>query len=143
MKRIFVLSVIFCLMATFTFAAKQTVLFKAKMDCGSCKQKVEKTLSFEKGVKALEVNLEKQTISVTFDNEKTTVEKLQAAINKTDVKAQVVKNCSKDANKCCSNKPAEQCCKNNPNAKPCSHNAETKSCGQATTTSGCSKTCTK
>ncbi|MEA4984808.1 MAG: heavy metal-associated domain-containing protein [Paludibacter sp.] len=61
---------------------RTTVIFNVAMDCHSCQQKIEKNIAFEKGVKALDVSLQKQTVQITYDTRKTTVEKLQEAIKK-------------------------------------------------------------
>ncbi|MEA4937487.1 hypothetical protein SDC9_115263 [bioreactor metagenome] len=61
---------------------KQSVVFNVAMDCHSCQQKIEKNIAFEKGVKAMDVSLEKQTVAITFDTKKTDVAKLQQAFKK-------------------------------------------------------------
>lgn len=60
----------------------ETVVFVSNMHCENCVKKVTDNISFEKGVKDLDVNLEKNTIKVTFDSSKNTKEKLAAAIKK-------------------------------------------------------------
>ncbi len=52
----------------------RTVVFATNMRCGNCVKKVKENLSFAKGVKALDVSLEKQQITVTYDAAKTSVE---------------------------------------------------------------------
>lgn len=59
-----------------------TVYFKAVIDCPGCKAKLEKNLPFEKGIKDLNVDMEKGVIKVTFQKDKNTIEKLKAAIEK-------------------------------------------------------------
>lgn len=62
---------------------RETVVFCVDdMDCQSCKMKIEKNIAFEKGVKALDVNLEKRTVSVTYDMRKNSVSDLQTAFKK-------------------------------------------------------------
>lgn len=68
---------------------KATIVFNVAMDCHSCQQKIEKNMAFEKGVKALDVSLQKQTVQVTYDTRRTTVEKLQEAIKKLGYEAKV------------------------------------------------------
>lgn len=76
------------LFVTFPVSAKknnpnrETVVFKVVMHCHSCQQKIEKNIAFEKGVKAMEVSLEKQTVEIKYDKRKTSVEKLQEAFKK-------------------------------------------------------------
>jgi copper chaperone CopZ len=74
---------------------KETVTFNVSMDCHSCQQKIEKNISFEKGVKALNVSLQKQTVQVTYDIRKTNIEKLQEAFKKIGYEAKVLQDESK------------------------------------------------
>lgn len=84
---------------------KEKVTFNVPMDCGSCKNKIEKNIAFEKGVKSLDVDLEKQTVEVTYDKRKTDVEGLQAAFKKIGFEATVAKPA------CCPAKKEEGCSK--------------------------------
>jgi copper chaperone CopZ len=52
------------------------------MYCENCKARIEKNIGWEKGVKDLQVNLEKKTVKITYDPQKTTKEKLKKAIEK-------------------------------------------------------------
>ena len=61
---------------------KRNVIFNVAMDCHSCQQKIEKNIAYEKGVKAMKVSLEKQTVELTYDSKKTDIAKLQTAFNK-------------------------------------------------------------
>lgn len=61
------------------------VVFHVNLHCNSCVKKVQENISFEKGVKGLEVSLEKQTVVVKYDAAKTSVETLKAAIQKLNV----------------------------------------------------------
>lgn len=61
------------------------VIFLAHLHCNNCVKKIQENISFEKGVKGLEVSLEKQTIAVRYDAAKTSVETLKAAIEKLNV----------------------------------------------------------
>lgn len=72
-----------------------TVIFKAEIDCPSCKAKLEKNLPFEKGVKDFKVDMEKSTVMVTYRTDKNEVNSLKAAIEKvSDVKIKGM--CDKD-----------------------------------------------
>ncbi|MFT4071253.1 MAG: heavy metal-associated domain-containing protein [Dysgonamonadaceae bacterium] len=59
-----------------------SVTFVVNMVCENCKAKIQKNISWEKGVKDLKVNLEEKTVSIRFNPEKTTEEKLKQAIEK-------------------------------------------------------------
>lgn len=67
-----------------------TVLFAVEMECKSCKLKIEKNIAFEKGVKALDVSLEKNAVQVVFDTRKTNVENLQRGFKKIGFEASVI-----------------------------------------------------
>lgn len=64
---------------------EKTVVYSAAMHCESCKAKVEKNIAFEKGVKDLKVNLEAQTITVTFREDKNNAEGIKKAIEKLEI----------------------------------------------------------
>ena len=66
------------------------VIFHAHLHCNNCVKKIQENISFEKGVKGLEVSLEKQTIAVRYDAAKTSVETLKAAIQKLNVPVESV-----------------------------------------------------
>ncbi|MGB4413568.1 MAG: heavy metal-associated domain-containing protein [Paludibacter sp.] len=59
-----------------------TVTFFVSMDCLNCKQKIERNIAFEKGVKALNVDLNNKIVRITFNKNKNNVEKLKQAIVK-------------------------------------------------------------
>lgn len=73
----------------------RTVVFDTHLHCEQCVKKVEENLSFEKGVKALEVSLKEQKITVSYDASRTTEEKLVEAIKKLGYKASVRKEGNK------------------------------------------------
>lgn len=78
-----ILSIAMVLMALTAAAEKQTVtLYVHDMECNNCMAKVEKTLAFEKGVQNLDFDLAKRQVTVTYNDKKTTVEKLQQALMK-------------------------------------------------------------
>lgn len=68
--------------------AYEKVVFDTYMHCHSCQKKLSENLAFEKGVKGLDVNLEAQTITFTYDPAKTDAEKLAAAVRKLGYKAE-------------------------------------------------------
>jgi copper chaperone CopZ len=59
----------------------EEVTFSVNMTCDNCKAKIERHISWEKGVKDLKVNLDKKQVTVKYDPAKTTEEKLKEAIN--------------------------------------------------------------
>ena len=71
--------------------ALKTVTCNVELHCQNCGKKVKENISFEKGVKALDVNLEKKTVTVTFDPSKTDTAILKKAIEKLGYKTELVK----------------------------------------------------
>ncbi len=63
-------------------AGDKEVTFKSSINCNMCKEKIEKDLVLTKGVKKVNVDVEKKEIKVTYSSEKTTEAKLKTAISK-------------------------------------------------------------
>ncbi|MCQ2329875.1 MAG: cation transporter [Paludibacteraceae bacterium] len=82
MKKLF-LSLAVAMIATMAFAEKQTVrLYIPGMECAGCQAKVENVLNHEKGVKSFTITLDERIAEIIYDDEKTNVETLQAALEK-------------------------------------------------------------
>lgn len=64
---------------------EKTVIFSANLHCKSCVAKIEKNIPFEKGVKGLKVDMDSQTITITFKEDKNSVDNLKKAIEKLDI----------------------------------------------------------
>ena len=58
------------------------VTFSVHLHCENCVKKVQENISFEKGVKGLDVCQGHQTVTVKYDPAKTSEETLKAAIEK-------------------------------------------------------------
>lgn len=58
------------------------VLFSVPIDCANCQKKLEAKLPYEKGVKDLKIDLEKQTIWFLYSPDKTNKETLVKALDK-------------------------------------------------------------
>ncbi len=58
------------------------IKIKVSAQCGMCKDRIERALTFEKGVKSAEVDLETKTVTVTYNETKTTPDKIRLAISK-------------------------------------------------------------
>lgn len=69
-----------------------TVEYDVHLHCENCVKKVKENISYEKGVKALEVSLEEQRVTVTYDPSKTDVKKLADAIRKLGYEVEVRKD---------------------------------------------------
>lgn len=80
------LSIIMMLLMAMTIYAKdiKTVVFTTnpQMHCEACENKIKGNLRFEKGVKKIETSVADQTVTVTYDADKTTVERLQKGFEK-------------------------------------------------------------
>jgi len=95
MKRVVLL--LFCSLFTFSIAFaqdakkksnKETVTFVVDgMDCANCVKKIEKNISFEKGVTDLVCDLPTKTAKVTYRSDKTDENKLTAAFKKIGMEA--------------------------------------------------------
>ena len=53
-----------------------------QMHCASCENKIKSNMRFEKGVKKVETNIERQQVTITYDPSKTNVESLRAGMKK-------------------------------------------------------------
>ena len=71
----------------------RTVVFKvAQMECQNCERKVKSNIKFEKGLKELSTDVKSQTVTITYDAEKTDVKKLQAGFKRFKYEAVVVED---------------------------------------------------
>ena len=67
------------------------VVFSVSMDCHNCEQKVKKNIPYEKGVKDLTTNLDKQLVTVKYETNKTDKAKLKKSIEKLGFTCEEVK----------------------------------------------------
>ncbi len=94
MKKI-VLMFTMMMLAMVTFAKDiKTVVFTTtpQMHCENCENKIKKNLRFEKGIKSIETSVPNQTVTVKYDADKTTPEKLQQGFGKFGYKARILKD---------------------------------------------------
>lgn len=88
MKNRFVIVVsAFLMLTNFSMLAqkknnKQKIVYDVSMTCENCKKRIEKNISFEKGVKDLKVDLPSKTVTIEFQENKTDTTKLRKAIEK-------------------------------------------------------------
>lgn len=71
---------------------KVVVTTTPQMHCESCENKIKGNLRFEKGVKMIETNIDKQAVTITYDADKTTVEKLIKGFAKFGYEARELKD---------------------------------------------------
>lgn len=69
---------------------RRKVVYASNVDCESCEKKVMENIAFEKGVKDVSVDLEKETVAIVFDETKTDTLKLARAIRKLGYEAKVI-----------------------------------------------------
>jgi len=68
------------------------VKFWVSMHCESCKKKIERDIAFEKGVKSIIVDLKEKTVTVKYNAEKNTDDKIAEAIRKLGYEVTILKN---------------------------------------------------
>lgn len=87
------LAVLFLSVGTMMAKDFRTVVFKVEqMMCQNCEKKVKDNIKFEKGLKKFTTDLEDKTVTITYDAEKTNVEKLQAGFKKFKYEAVVLED---------------------------------------------------
>lgn len=62
-----------------------------QMHCANCENKIKGNLRFEKGVKKIDTSIPSQTVTIEYDAEKTTPEKLLKAFAKFGYEARELK----------------------------------------------------
>ncbi|MBP6978824.1 MAG: heavy metal-associated domain-containing protein [Bacteroidales bacterium] len=60
----------------------EKIVVKTSLQCDMCKDRIINNLSFEKGIKDIEVNVEEKTVTVQYNSEKTTPDQIRKAISK-------------------------------------------------------------
>ncbi len=81
-----------------------TVKIMTSSLCSTCKKKIEHDLSFEKGVKSSDVNIDSKEVLVVYDSKKTNPEKIKITITKSGYDADSLKADPKAFNRlpdCC------------------------------------------
>lgn len=95
-----------------------------QMHCENCENKIKNNLRFEKGIKKIETNVEKQAVTVTYDADKTTPEAIIAGFKKIGYEAAAKKSCA--GKTCCAEKQTcagagHACAKNSQTCMKSSH----------------------
>ena len=63
-----------------------------QMHCENCEKRIKENIRFEKGVKKIETDVEHQTVTITYDADKTTVEDIIKGFEKIKYTAREVKD---------------------------------------------------
>lgn len=75
-------------------------IFKvSQMHCENCERKVKNNIKFEKGVKEFSTDLNTKTVSITYDADKTNIDKLKAGFKKFKYEAEFVKETKQEEKK--------------------------------------------
>ncbi len=104
------------LLVAFSYAQAQdtkkidVVKIKADIKCNSCKEKIEKNIAYEKGVKDLKVDMATKTVTITFKTSKTDSQTLLKAVQKLGYGGEIVKSCKEEASKSSSCKKKKTSC---------------------------------
>lgn len=96
------------------------VTTEPRMVCQNCENKIKKNLRFEKGVQEITTDLDTQTVTLVYDADKTTEEKLVEAFGKIKYTARIVEDecehpspCEQREERCVSDKEKSGgCCGN-------------------------------
>ena len=72
----------------------KTVVLKTQpeMHCENCEKKIKDNIRFEKGIKKIVTDVEHQTVTITYDADKTTVENIIKGFEKIKYHAREVKD---------------------------------------------------
>lgn len=90
-RKTLLLSMLFVAMTNFAKDIKTVIVTTVpQMHCEACENKIKGNMRFEKGIKAIETNVKEQTVKLTYDADKTTVEKLLKGFEKSGYKARVL-----------------------------------------------------
>jgi copper chaperone CopZ len=120
MKTKSILIIALAMVTMFTYAKNEKVVLNVSMHCDACKTKIEKNIAFEKGVKDMQVNLEKKQVTITYDDAKTNVENLIAGFKKIGFVATIAANNNSGEKACCAEKKeGAACCKEKDAVKAC------------------------
>ncbi len=92
-----------CVAACTAFATAKdiktlTLTTNPQMHCANCETRIKNQLRFEKGVKRIETNVEKQTVQILYDADRTGSEQLIKSLGKIGYKATPVKDAAKASN---------------------------------------------
>lgn len=120
MKRSFLLlTLALCAITSFAKDIKTIVVTtNPQMHCKSCENKIKNNMRFEKGIKSIETNISRQEVTLTYDADKTTPEKLMKGFEKFGYTATEKTGCDKQESGC--NKKQANCDKK----QNCSENAK-------------------
>jgi periplasmic mercuric ion binding protein len=106
MNKLIITIVLYLLSASAVSAQTDTVRIQTSALCDMCKKTIENELSFEKGVKKSTLDLDTKILTVVYNAEKTTPEKIRIAVTKSGYDADSLKADPKAFER------LPECCKN-------------------------------
>jgi copper chaperone CopZ len=109
LKKMLSIATIVCLCFSVSLLAKdiKKVDITAQMECGSCKNKIERTLNKTEGVSKVAVDLKAQNVKVEYDKDVITDAQLCKMINDLDIPASIGGSKNAQSTKSCCDKPCE------------------------------------
>ncbi|WP_075601761.1 heavy-metal-associated domain-containing protein [Saccharicrinis aurantiacus] len=66
------------------------VTYECSIDCHDCKEKIMKNISYEKGVKSIQVDIPTKLVKIKYRDDKTDSDKLKKALEKLGYETKVV-----------------------------------------------------
>lgn len=87
LKSTFILFFLFTSSILLAQKKTETIVIKTSVVCDMCKERIEKNLIFEKGVKEVVVDISAKTITVKFKSDKTNADSIKHAIVKLGYRA--------------------------------------------------------
>ena len=102
MKKLFIIAALAANVAAVGAKDIKTIVFttQPQMHCQNCENRIKNGVRFVKGVKKIETNVEKQTVTIEYDADKTTTEDIKKGFKKIGYEVrQVVKQEKKEEKK--------------------------------------------
>ncbi|MCM1078391.1 MAG: heavy-metal-associated domain-containing protein [Bacteroidales bacterium] len=140
MKKI--LGIIMALICVLNVSAKdiKTVVLTTnpQMMCENCENKITENLRYVRGIKSIDASAEKQTVTVTYDADKTSVDKIVESLKKINYNA--TEKACENAN---ASQSAKSCCAMAGKKTSCAGKCDTSSDKQCAKSGSCKKSCEK
>ena len=94
MKKLIVLTVMLLTMVVASAKDIKTVVLTTdpQMHCEGCEKRIKENIRFEKGIKKIVTDVEHQTVTITYDADKTTVENIIKGFEKINYNARELKD---------------------------------------------------
>ncbi len=94
MKKLFIIAAMAANVAAVGAKDIKTVVFttQPKMHCQNCEKKIKNGVRFVKGVKKIDTSVERQTVTIQYDADKTSTEAIQKGFKKIGYEVREMKN---------------------------------------------------